>query len=79
MRNEQMTRAEFARLLKGYERLIDWVQINGVDGQETLSLLLKAAGALAVVNDLPKEQLMEVLSATYDMEAMVRTDPAEMH
>ena len=79
MKSKEITKEEFTRLLTGYEKLIDWVQTNGVDGQETLGLLLKAAGALAVVNDLPKEQLIEVLSATYDMESLVRTDPAEMH
>ena len=79
MKTKEMNDAEFERLFSGYESLIDWVQSNGVNGQETLGLLLKAAGALAVINNLPKADLIEVLSATYDMEALVRTDPAEMH
>ncbi len=79
MRTKQMTDAEFDRLLDGYESLITWVQTNGVNGQETLGLLLKAAGALAVVNNLPKEDLIEVLSATYEMERLLRFNSVEVH
>lgn len=79
MKSKQMTDAEFDRLFGGYESLIDWVQNNGVNGQETLGLLLKAAGALAVLNNLPKEDLIEVLSATYEMESLLRSRPEEMH
>lgn len=79
MKSEKMTEAEFNRLYEAYEGLVEWVQHNRVDGQETLGLLLKAASGLAVINDLPKHELVEVLSATYDMESLVRCRNVEMH
>ena len=70
---------DYDRLYKAYEGLIDWVRTNDVDGQETLGLLLKAAVSLAVTNHLPKEDVMEVMAVTYEMERSMRPSSAEVH
>jgi hypothetical protein len=70
---------DYDRLYKAYESLIDWIRTNDVDGQETLGLLLKAAVSLAVTNHLPKEDVMEVMAVTYEMERSMRPSSAEVH
>jgi hypothetical protein len=70
---------DYDRLYKAYEGLIDWIGTNDVDGQETLGLLLKAAVSLAVTNHLPKEDVMEVMAVTYEMERSMRPSSAEVH
>ena len=62
-----------------YESLIDWIGTNDVDGQETLGLLIKAAVSLAVVNERPKREVLEVVSVTYDIERSVRPRADEVH
>jgi hypothetical protein len=76
-RNEK--EIDYDRLYKAYESLIEWIGTNDVDGQETLGLLIKAAVSLAVVNDRPKYELLEVVSVTYDIERSVRPRADEVH
>ena len=70
---------DYDRLYKAYEGLIDWIRTNDVDGQETLGLLLKAAVSLAVTNHLPKDDVMEVMAVTYEMERSMRPRSDEVH
>lgn len=70
---------DYDRLYKAYESLIDWVGTNDVDGQQTLGLLLKAAVSLAVSNHLPKNEIMEVVAVTYEMERFMRPNSYEVH
>jgi hypothetical protein len=70
---------DYDRLYKAYEGLIEWIGTNDVDGQETLGLLVKAAVSLAVTNDRPKYELLEVVSVTYDIERSVRPRADEVH
>ena len=70
---------DYDRLYQAYEGLIEWIGKNEVDGQETLGLLVKAAIALAVTNNLPKEDILEVVSVTYDMEHSMRPRADEVH
>ena len=75
----QRNEPDFERLYQAYGGLIDWITKNEVDGQETLGLLVKAAIALAVTNNLPKEDILEVVSVTYDMEHSMRPRADEVH
>ena len=70
---------DYDRLYQAYEGLIDWIGKNEVDGQETLGLLLKAAVSLAVTNHLPKDDVMEVMAVTYEMEHSMRPRSDEVH
>jgi len=70
---------EFEKIYKAYAGLIDWIGGNDVDGQETLGLLLKASAALAVSNDVSKEDMLEVVGVTYEMERMMRPPSGEVH
>jgi len=70
---------DFERIYKAYAGLIDWIGGNDVDGQETLGLLVKASVALAVSNDVSKEDMLEVVGVTYEMERMMRPPSGEVH
>ena len=70
---------DYDRMYQAYGGLIEWIGKNEVDGQETLGLLVKAAIALAVINNLPKEDILEVVSVTYDMERSMRPRADEVH
>jgi hypothetical protein len=70
---------DYDRLYKAYEGLIVWIGENEVDGQETLGLLVKAAMSLAVTNSLPKDDVLEVVAVTYEMERSMRPKSGEVH
>ena len=70
---------DYDRLYQAYEGLIEWIGTNEVDGQETLGLLVKAAMSLAVTNNLPKHEVMEVIAVTYEMERSMRPRSDEVH
>ena len=70
---------DFERIYKAYAGLIEWIGGNDVDGQETLGLLLKAAVALAVSNHVSKDEILEVVGVTYEMERMMRPKSNEVH
>ena len=70
---------EFEKIYKAYGGLIDWIGGNDVDGRETLGLLIKAAMALAVTNHVSKEDMLDVVGVTYDMESMMRPNSGEVH
>jgi hypothetical protein len=70
---------DYDRLYQAYEGLVDWITKNEVDGQETLGLLVKAAMSLAVTNNLPKDDVLEVVAVTYEMERLMRPRADEVH
>lgn len=75
----QRNEPDFERLYQAYEGLIEWIGRNEVDGQETLGLLVKAAVSLAVTNNLPKDDVLEVVAVTYEMERSMRPRADEVH
>ena len=79
MKTKDLSDDEYDRLLDAYKGLVEWIDTNKVDGQETLGLLLKASVALAVMNKLPLHQVLEVVSVTYNIELSCRPDPSEVH
>jgi hypothetical protein len=70
---------DFEKIYKAYAGLIEWIGGNDVDGQETLGLLVKAIASLAVTNRLAKEDVLEVVGVTYDIESMMRPKITEVH
>jgi len=70
---------DFEKIYKAYAGLIDWIGGNDVDGQETLGLLLKAAVSLAVTNQLAKDDVLEVVAVTYEIERSMRPKSDEVH
>jgi len=70
---------DYDLLYKAYGGLIEWIGANEVDGQETLGLLIKAAMSIAVTNKLAKEDVLEVVAVTYEIERSMRPRSDEVH
>jgi hypothetical protein len=70
---------DFEKIYKAYAGLIEWIGCNDVDGHETLSLLIRAVVALAVTNDLDKENLLNAVAVTYEIERSMRPRSEEVH
>ena len=70
---------ELEALSGAYDGLVGWAEGNGIDGRHTLGLLLKAAMMLAVTNKIPKEEVLEVVELTYQMEKYLHPSSEEMH
>lgn len=79
MRVINPTEEELEALSGAYDGLVGWVEDNGVDGRHTLGLLLKAAMMLAVTNNVPKEEVLEVVELTYQMEKFLHPSSEEVH
>ena len=79
MKTKPISEEEYKRLHKGYESLLDWVQSNDINGEETLGLLMKAAVSLAVFNEVPRSEFIEVINVLYVMESMDNPTPDEVH
>lgn len=79
MKIKQLNDAETEALGKAYERLVDWIQDNDVDGECTLGMLLKAAMVIAISNDISKDEIMEAVHATYAMERFFHPTSDEVH
>ena len=75
----QRNEPDYERLYQAYGGLIEWITKNEVDGQETLGMLVKAAVSLAVTNNLPKDDVLEVVAVTYEMERSMRPRADEVH
>ena len=70
---------DYDLMYKAYAGLIEWIGKNELDGQETLGLLLKAAMSIAATNKLAKEDVLEVVAVTYEMERSMRPRSDEVH
>jgi hypothetical protein len=79
MKIKELKQTDYDRLFKAYEGLIDWIGANEVDGQETLGLLVKAVASIAVTNRLSKEDVLEVVAVTYEIEHSMRPKMNEVH
>ena len=79
MRVINPTEEELEALSGAYDGLVGWVEDNGIDGRHTLGLLLKAAMMLAVTNNVPKDEVLEVVELTYQMEKFLHPSSEEVH
>jgi hypothetical protein len=79
MRIINPSQEELEALSGAYDGLVGWAEGNGIDGRHTLGLLLKAAMMLAVTNKIPKEEVLEVVELTYQMEKYLHPSSEEMH
>jgi len=79
MKVAELTDDEIARLGTAYRSLVDWIHDNAIDGESTMSMLFKAAMVIAVTNKIPKDEVMGVASAVYDMEKFFQPTTEEIH
>ena len=74
-----MTDEEAERLSTAYVSLVNWIHDNAIDGESTMSMLFKAAMTIAVANNVPKDEVMNVASTVYEMEKFYHPTPEDIH
>ena len=79
MKLANLTDDEVKQLGEAYRSLVDWIHANAIDGESTMSMLFKAAMVIAVTNNIPKDEVMGVASAVFDMEKFFHPSAEEIH
>jgi hypothetical protein len=79
MKIRQMDQAEIEQLGLRYRELVDFMHQSELDAESLLGLLFKAAMGLAVTADYDKDEILAVVSATYEMERFMRPKSDEVH
>jgi len=79
MKIRQMNDQEIEKLGVGYRQLVDLMHQSDLDAESLLGILFKAAMGLAVSAEYDKDELLAVVSATYDMERFMRPKSDEVH
>ncbi len=79
MKIRQMDQAEIEQLGMRYRELVDFMHQSELDAESLIGLLFKAAMGLAVTADYDKDEILAVVSATYEMERFMRPKSDEVH
>lgn len=79
MKIRQMDQAELENLGLRYRELVDFMHQSELDAESLIGILFKAAMGLAVTADYDKDEILAVVSATYEMERFMRPKSDEVH
>ena len=79
MKIRQVTEDEAKLLGEGYRGLVDFMHQSELDVESLLGILFKAAMGLAVTANYDKDEILAVVSATYEMERFMRPKSDEVH
>ena len=79
MKIRQMDQAEIEQLGLIYRELVDFMHQSELDAESLIGILFKAAMGLAVTADYDKDEILAVVSATYEMERFMRPKSDEVH
>ena len=73
------TDEEMQNIAEGYRGLVDYMHQTELDAHSLISILFKAAMGLAVTADYDRDEVMNVVMTTYDMERFMRPKSNEVH
>ena len=79
MRETNLTDEEVEKLSLIYQSLVRWIHDNSIDGESTMSMLFKAAMTIAVVNNVPKDEVMSVAGTVYEMVRFYHPTTEDIH
>jgi hypothetical protein len=79
MKVRQLSDDEIARLSANYGDLIALLSRSELDTESMLGILFKAAMKLAVAADYDRDEVLDVVAATYNMERFMRPSSDEVH
>ena len=68
MQIRKLNEDETAQLGRGYRQLVEFMHQSELDAESLLGILFKAAMGLAVSAEYDRDEILAVVSATYDME-----------
>jgi hypothetical protein len=65
------------RLNDAYEQIFDVFDNNKLDPQMAFGLMVKLT--VQIAGDLPKQEMLDIISAAYDIDRFLRPQPKEVH
>jgi hypothetical protein len=72
-----MTVDEEERLNDSYEQIFDVFDKNKLDPEMAFGLLVKLI--VHIAGDMPKQEILTIISAGYDLDRFLRPQPKEVH
>ena len=72
-----MTVDEEERLNNAYEQIFDVFEKNKLDPEMAFGLLVKLT--VQIAGDTPKQEMLTIISAGYDLDRFLRPQPTEVH
>jgi hypothetical protein len=72
-----MTVDEEERLNDSYEQIFDVFDKNKLDPEMAFSLLVKLT--VQIAGDMPKPEMLGIISSAYDLDRFLRPQPKEVH
>jgi hypothetical protein len=79
MKIRQLNDAELHRLSDLYKDIIELMLRSGLDAESLIGVLFKASMGIAVSEGYEKDELIDVLEATYEMERFMHPSSDEVH
>ena len=68
---------ENERLNNAYEQIFDVFDNNKLDPEMAFGLMVKLT--VQIAGDMPKPEMMNIVSAAYDLDRFLRPQPKEIH
>jgi hypothetical protein len=68
---------ELDRLNEAYEQIFDVFDKNKLDPEMAFGLLVKLT--VQIAGDMPKPEMLNIISAAYDLDRFLRPQPKEVH
>jgi hypothetical protein len=68
---------ELDRLNEAYEQIFDVFEKNKLDPEMAFGLLVKLT--VQIAGDMPKPEMLNIISAAYDLDRFLRPQPKEVH
>jgi len=72
-----MTVDEEERLNNAFEQIFDVFDKNKLDPEMAFSLLVKLT--VQIAGDMPKQEMLTIISSGYDLDRFLRPQPKEVH
>jgi hypothetical protein len=68
---------ELDRLNEAYEQIFDVFEKNKLDPEMAFGLLVKLT--VQIAGDMPKPEMLNIISAAYNLDRFLRPQPKEVH
>lgn len=68
---------EIERMNQAYEQMFDVFELNKLTPEMTFGLLVRLV--VQISGDIPKPELLEIISAAHDLDRFMRLRSEEMH
>jgi hypothetical protein len=68
---------EMNRMNEAYEQIFDVFDKNKLEPETAFGLMVKLT--VQIAGDMPKKEMLDIISAAYDLDRFLRPQPKEIH